>query len=215
MFSESDFDPTNGTIRIAFIIDEFHGGKLRKIKKISVAGVEWNFILQTPAGIIHNLEDMFRRFDVKENDTIIFTLNESDVLYGRICNAGAESNNIDLDNAVGTEDDATDVKQFTTYLSAGNVDKKTDGLVSIGFELVKVHSFCNKPACGKWKRRQKIWLKTDRGVRETRITTGGSNPSFSAGWNKFIGENEYEDGEGLNFRLAENHDFIDFHITKI
>lgn len=49
----------------------------------------------------------------------------------------AESDNLDLDSVVRTENDATDVKQFTTYLSVGNVDKKTHGLVSIGFELIK------------------------------------------------------------------------------
>ena len=56
---------------------------------------------------------------------------------------------------------------------------------------------------------------TDKGVWDIGITNTPIRPRFSAGWNKFIRDNEYRAGQMLNFTLIEHDEYTDFIIRKV
>ena len=72
---------------VPFIVDELYGWKLRQIKKISIGGVESRFYYLAFPGYIYMLQDSFKYLRVKENDTLIFKLNESKTISCRIYDA--------------------------------------------------------------------------------------------------------------------------------
>lgn len=69
---------------VPFLVEQMYGWKLRQIKKISIGGVERSFYYLSFPGYIYMLADLFREYDVKENDTLIFTINESNTISYRI-----------------------------------------------------------------------------------------------------------------------------------
>ena len=76
---------------VPFMVNEFYMWKLKQIKLLSVGGLSWGVRYRPFPGYIYNLEEMLTYYKLKPKETIIFTLNETDVLYGRVyqCN-GAE-----------------------------------------------------------------------------------------------------------------------------
>lgn len=69
---------------VPFIVDQLYGWKLRQIEKISIAGVQSRFYYLSFPGYMYMLQDLFKDFRVKENDTLIFTLNGSKTINCRI-----------------------------------------------------------------------------------------------------------------------------------
>lgn len=70
-----------------------------------------------------------------------------------------------------------------------------------------------KPHSDKWKRGQIINLRTDKGFWSTGIAFAGYKARFSAGWNKFVRDNDYTAGQRLTFKMVELSDVIEFEIT--
>ena len=54
------------------------------MNQIYVAGESWFIFYNERNGYIRNLEDMMKRFDVMEKDAIVFCIDDSNVLTGRI-----------------------------------------------------------------------------------------------------------------------------------
>ena len=78
---------------LPFLVNEFYRWNLLHVQMLYVGGLDWGVKYKQFPGYIYNLEDMIRLFRLKKNETIIFTFNDSDVLYGRIY----QSNGVEID----------------------------------------------------------------------------------------------------------------------
>ncbi|KAL1808672.1 hypothetical protein ACET3Z_025662 [Daucus carota] len=224
---------------VPFIVDQLYGWKLRQIEKISIAGVQSRFYYLSFPGYMYMLQDLFKDFRVKENDTLIFTLNGSKTINCRIY----QDNGMEIDyvyrsgrkkgggsvewiwnsepqTATGQVDSLRNATQhgqmpgnaavndptFTAILTSGDLDKKTHGLFIPEYI---------KPSRGRWMRSHNINFITDKGLWMIGIAQTGKNARFSAGWNSFVRDNMYTAGQHLHFRMVEQADVIEFHISKI
>lgn len=66
------------------LVNKKHFEKLYRMNQIYVAGESWFIFYNERNGYIRNLEDMMKRFDVMEKDAIVFCIDDSNVLTGRI-----------------------------------------------------------------------------------------------------------------------------------
>ncbi|WOH09637.1 hypothetical protein DCAR_0729095 [Daucus carota subsp. sativus] len=228
---------SRGLFMVPFMVNEFYMWKLKQIKLLSVGGLGWGVRYRPFPGYIYNLEEMLMYYKLKPKETIIFTLNETDVLYGRVyqCN-GAEidyqsrakhehDHNADewiwsfeeRTNSGGDEEQSFD-DEMAVDDDAGNLLEFTTCLTGGNVDK-KTHGLfipqTIQPSCGVWKRTQKIKFITEKGVWDIGITNTEERPRFSAGWNKFIRDNGYKAGQMLNFRLVEHDDYADFIISKV
>lgn len=65
-------------------IKDFYGEHLKRMKKLQIAGKEWCIAYNNFEGYLTNLEAMMENLKLTPRETIIFTMNNSNVLYGRI-----------------------------------------------------------------------------------------------------------------------------------
>ncbi|KAL1803070.1 hypothetical protein ACET3Z_031717 [Daucus carota] len=192
------------------------------------------------AGYMYLLEDLFRDFRVKRNDTLIFKMNESDTLLCRVydCNGmeigydyrpGKQATNRSPE-WIWSFEQSTDRGQIELMKYAADEDNmqidESDNLTDFSPHLTegnvdkKMHglfipAISIKPQGGKWKRSQSIRLRTDKGVWIVGITVAGKKAIFCAGWNKFVRDNIYVAGQRLNLRLVDRSEPMEFEITKI
>ena len=89
---------------VPFLVNEFYRWKLSQIKLLYVGGLDWGFKYKPFSGYIYNLEDIIMHFILKEKETIIFTFNESDIMYGRVY----QSNGVEIDYRSRTKNGQAD-----------------------------------------------------------------------------------------------------------
>ncbi|KAL1816402.1 hypothetical protein ACET3Z_018976 [Daucus carota] len=224
---------------VPFLVNQFYRWKLTQIKILYVGGLDWGFKYKPFPGYIYNLEDMIKHFRLKMKETIVFTFNESDVMYARVYQSNGVEINYRSRIKQGQADDADEwIWSFEEIPESGvggdediGIDDpmavEDDAVVNREFETCltagnvdkKTHGLfiphTIKPASGIWKKTQKIKFITEKGVWDIGIINTAVRPRFSAGWNKFIRGNEYTAGQKLMFRMVEHDDYIDFLISKI
>lgn len=65
-------------------IKDYYGEKLSNIRRLKIAGEGCFIFYNSKGGYISNLEQMLKRFKLKGKETIILTIDNSSVIYGRI-----------------------------------------------------------------------------------------------------------------------------------
>ena len=105
---------------VPFLVNQFYRWKLTQIKILYVGGLDWGFKYKPFPGYIYNLEEMITHFRLKVKETIIFTFNESDVMYARVY----QSNGAEIDyrsrTKRGQDDNAADwIWSFEENLESG------------------------------------------------------------------------------------------------
>lgn len=75
---------TEGLVYVPKWIKEIYSEKLKRITKLEIGGKEWGISYNYIEGCLTNLEAMMENLKLTPRETVIFTMNNSDVLYGRI-----------------------------------------------------------------------------------------------------------------------------------
>ncbi|KAK1352216.1 hypothetical protein POM88_053480 [Heracleum sosnowskyi] len=233
-----------GVLVVPKQIKEYYARNLIHMRKFQVYGESWFICYNYIGGYVTNLKLMMDRFKLRPKETIIFTIDKSKMMQGRIYqedgleidyvsrstyeSSEAISNcfwDVDCDMVsavVGIEVAAHDNLAENVEI---NEDVMNDEILEFSVALKVSH--VNQSSHGvhipshvsarnrAWQSGEEVMLRTDVGTWMVRIVFNNGSPRFSAGWNKFARDNKFIVNQKLVFTLIEEDDVIVFDIQSV
>ncbi|KAK1401088.1 hypothetical protein POM88_000693 [Heracleum sosnowskyi] len=144
----NDMDENHTNVVVPKLIKDNYGWKLNDIRKVEVAGESSFLFYNYKRGYVSNLEKFMKYFNLKPRETVIFTMDNSNVLYARIyqvdgkeinyagrCNGNSNYSdrtwiwNVDYDSDTESEEDSEVEKNDMGIDVAESSSKKVDSLI--------------------------------------------------------------------------------------
>ncbi|KAK1367678.1 hypothetical protein POM88_033770 [Heracleum sosnowskyi] len=144
----SDSSLNDCLVVVPKLIKDNYGWKLNDIRKVEVAGESSFLFYNYKRGYVSNLEKFMKYFNLKPRETVIFTMDNSNVLYARIyqvdgkeinyagrCNGNSNYSdrtwiwNVDYDSDTESEEDSEVEKNDMGIEVAESSSKKVDSLI--------------------------------------------------------------------------------------
>ncbi|KAL1813306.1 hypothetical protein ACET3Z_023371 [Daucus carota] len=222
------------------LVNKKHFEKLYRMNQIYVGGESWFIFYNERNGYIRNLQDMMKRFNVMEKDAIVFCIDDSNVLTGRIYRSDGmeiqyQRNDQNMQHSYLDDwflKPDIDFESGVLWLflsseseySAGGEDELDNEMqftikISSGVVDKRSHGVCIPknihPPNHEWKKGDETVIETDKGIWTLGLVIHHTRARFCSGWNKFVRDNGFKVNDVLHWRLIEEEGSPKFVVIKL